>query len=178
MLEVFPEIAHLKDLAGLAAQRGDIQGAIEAERLHREATERFYDAHTATQLGSLHALAATHVLGEGKTVADLPVIAREALTDRFSAWVQADPARVERYNKLDTGLVGEFWPIYRAAMYDPARRAESVAAITTAGARPAVPVGGAVSAPVAAPPRQPSPSDNEDDIYDRSWQAVLDGRRG
>jgi hypothetical protein len=178
LLEVFPEFRHLKDLVDLAARKGDIEETTDAIRRYKEAETLFYDRHTATQLGTLHTLAAGHLLGAGKTAADLPVMAREALTDRFSAWVLADPARVARYNALDPELVGEFWPIYRAAIYDPGRRADSAAALSAAGARPALPVGGAISAPVATAPPKPAASDDEDAIHERAWQGVEAARRG
>lgn len=173
LLEVFPELKHLKDLADLAGQKGNLLATTEAIARYEQAEQAFYDRHTESQLGSLHKLAAEHVIGTGKAAADLPEEVREVLTQRFAAWVAKDPARSARYNALDQSLVGEYWPIFRAAMFDPVRRAASVSDLAANDNRPALPVGGSQAMPVApAPPKPPAASDDEDAIHGRAWQQL------
>jgi hypothetical protein len=99
---------------------------------------------------------------------------REGLNNAFGRWVLADPARRQRYDALDTKLVDEFWPLYKAAQIDPLRRSDSAAVMASVAGRPKLPVGGSVTGapPPAATRKQPTASDDEDAIYDTSWTAV------
>jgi hypothetical protein len=174
--EVIPGLKRLSDLVKLADRAGDLDSMRTATEAHRRATETFFDQHTSAQLATLHGRAAT-LLGEGKTAADLPEMTRQTLTSAFARWVSDDPERTARYERLDTKLEEEFWTVYKAAVFDPVRRTQSVAAIA-AGERPALPVGGTATSPVApAPPTRPAASD-EDAIHARSWNEFQAAGRG
>jgi hypothetical protein len=159
----------LSELADIAKRKGDLLGAIDATRHYNEAQTHVANQFTAASLGKLHDAAAVHLLGTGKSGADLSDMAKGAITSRFVAWVESDPERINRYNAFDAKLGDEFWPLYRAAVYDPIRRADSVAALTSHEGRPALPQGGAQAAPVAPAPPQPAVPADEDAIHERSW---------
>ncbi len=170
LLEVFPELKRLSEIAKLADRTGDIDLATEAGKNYRAAEQAFYDRHTDTQLTNLQGLAAAEY---GKKVEELPEMVKQTINFQFGRWVHADQARVARYNALDTNLVTEFWPIFKSAMLDPVRRSTSAGMLTAAGNRSGLPVGGSTASPVSpASTKPPAASDDEDAIHARGWDMV------
>jgi hypothetical protein len=170
LLEVFPELKRLSEIAKLADRTGDLDMATSAARQMVAAQESINEAYTTEQLTSLHGLVAAEY---GKKVEELPEMVRESANFQFGKWVHADPTRVARYNAFDKNLVGEFWPIFKSAVYDPVRRSTSAATLTAAAGRTGLPLGGTTAAPMAhAAPKPPAASDDEDAIHDRGWDMV------
>lgn len=176
MLEVFPEFAKLERLVKLADQGEVIEGATDAIQGYREAVSLYFDQFAKTQVSGLEAMAATALLGDGKKAEDLSEAAREQIGLAFFTWLKKDPARAARFDRLDPTLVGEFWPSYKAAVFDPIRRVESAAAIHAVEHRQPVPTGGSTTAPMTPAPPKPAVPHDEDAIHAAAWKEVVASR--
>jgi hypothetical protein len=172
LLKVMPELKNLAGVEALIAKNGSIESAIAAVEGYRQAEQRYYERHADRQIESLHRHVAEYMLGKDKPIADLPELTRQQVSQAFAQWVSADPARTARYDALDERLVGEFWPIYRAAMFDPVRRDAAAATLTAHNTRPALPPGGGSGVPPVPGPKKTPSSDPEDEIFDRAWNTV------
>lgn len=166
---LYPELRRLNEFAKLAEMRGDLEASVAATSRAAAAETAFYDRHTDDELNRLYDMAAKDAFGADKTAADLPALTKETLDTAFAKWVARDPARVARYDQLDKSLVGEFWPIYRAAMFDPVRRSHNAGVLTAAAGRPKLPVGGSIAGPVAPAPASPVTAEDEDAMHERAW---------
>jgi hypothetical protein len=175
LYQIIPGLRNLDNLAKLAERSGDIDGALSAIQGYQQAENAFYESHADTQCKAIYEEAAK-LLGPGKTAADLPEMTKQGIDVAFSRWVAADPQRTARYDRLEN-LVGEFWPVYRAAMYDPMRRSSSAEALTTHANRPPVPVGGGGGAVTTTAPTRPA-AETEDDVHARGWAQAREAMSG
>jgi hypothetical protein len=168
LLKVFPALSHLPQLASMAAKTGSIEAAIQAVDRYSRAEEQYNQRFTDSALSTLAGHVSEYMFGKDAPVENLPVMAREQATVAFARWVASDPERAARYDAFDSKLVGEFWPIYKAAMFDPVRRDAAAAQLSAHQTRPAVPVGGGSGVSTTPAPKKPH-VDPEDEIFERAY---------
>ena len=89
-----------------------------------------------------------------------------AIMSNFTAWLEADPTKQQRYVRGDKALVGDFWKWYEGAVLQPARRTQNVSLLQRGQQVNRLPSRGPANQPVT--PAAPKPK-NADELWDMAF---------
>jgi hypothetical protein len=160
LIQVFPELASLRDLQPHLARLPDLIPQTEAQQ------NAYYQQLGLTHMSALEKVAA-------------PLYGAEKLTDgqksflgnQFVQWLGTDKTRQQRYMSGDTSITSEFMTAYQADMLDPFRRHVLAGQQNRAGLVGRLPSRGPATAPIpGARPPQPA---TEEDRHEAAFAAFV-----